>query len=43
MILIGSKQSNPWDLLFENKLNFRFEYRPEEHSVFIQNRVSTLG
>jgi hypothetical protein len=43
IVLIGSKQSNPWVLLFEPKLNFRFEYQVTNHSVFIANHVPRPG
>ena len=43
LILLGSKQSNPWVLLFETKLNFRFEYDSASHSVFIVNRSPQKG
>jgi hypothetical protein len=43
VILLGSKQSNPWDSLFEPKLNYRFEFRNESHSVYIMNRAPRPG
>ncbi len=43
LILLGSKQSNPWDSLFESKLNFRFEYQGEAHKVYIVNRAPQPG
>ena len=43
LILIGSKQSNPWDSLFESKLNFRFEYDAADHMVYIVNRAARPG
>jgi len=43
LILIGSKQSNPWVQLYEAKLNFQFEYQSGTHSVFIVNRAPQKG
>jgi hypothetical protein len=43
LILLGSKQSNPWTLLFEDKLNFRFEYQSTLHSIFVTNRAPRPG
>jgi hypothetical protein len=43
LILLGSKQSTPWDSLFESKLNFRFEYQYAEHKVYILNRAPQSG
>ena len=43
LILLGSKQSNPWGLLFESKLNFRFEYQGAAHKVYISNRAPKPG
>lgn len=43
LILMGSKQSNPWVSLFEAKLNFRFEYRSADHKVVIFNRAPQPG
>ncbi len=43
LILLGSKQSNPWDWLFESKLNFRFEYQRAGHKVYILNRIPRPG
>jgi hypothetical protein len=43
LILVGSKQSNPWVQLFEPKLNFQFEYQPAGHMVFIRNRSPQPG
>ncbi len=43
LVLLGSKQSNPWDWLFENKLNFQFEFQNAEHKVYIRNRAPRPG
>jgi hypothetical protein len=43
LVLMGSKQSNPWVLLFENKLNYRFEYQSASHNIFIVNRTPQKG
>jgi hypothetical protein len=43
LILVGSKQSNPWVLLFENKLNFRFDFESASHRVFIVNASPQKG
>jgi hypothetical protein len=43
LILLGSKQSNPWVQLYEPKLNFEFEYQSDSHSVFIVNRAPQKG
>jgi hypothetical protein len=43
LILLGSKQSNPWVLLFEDKLNFHFEYQSAVHNIFIANRAPQPG
>jgi hypothetical protein len=43
LILLGSKQSNPWVQLYEPKLNFRFEFNSATHGVFIVNRSPQKG
>jgi hypothetical protein len=43
LVLMGSKQSNPWVLLFEPKLNYRFEYQSASHNIFIVNRAPQNG
>jgi len=43
LILLGSKQSNPWVQLYEPKLDFRFEYDSATHGVFIVNRAPQKG
>jgi hypothetical protein len=37
VILLGSKNTNPWVSLFEKKLNFRLEYNPEVDDSFVLN------
>jgi hypothetical protein len=43
VILIGSLNSNPWAELFENELNFKFEYDPVVHGCIIQNQHPLSG
>jgi hypothetical protein len=43
LILMGSKQSNPWVQLFEPKLRYRFEYQSASHNIFIVNRAPQKG
>jgi len=43
LVLLGSKQSNPWDTLFEDRLNFRVEYRGNSHNLRIVNRAPRTG
>jgi hypothetical protein len=43
LILLGSKQSNPWVQLYEPKMNFQFEYNSATHSVFLVNRAPQKG
>jgi hypothetical protein len=43
LILMGSKQSNPWVQLFEPKLNYRFEYQSASHNIFVVNRALQRG
>ena len=43
LVLLGSKQSNPWDTLFEDRLNFRVEYRGNSHNLRIVNRAPRAG
>jgi hypothetical protein len=43
LILMGSKQSNPWVQLFEPKMNYRFEYQSASHNIFIVNRAPQRG
>ena len=37
VILLGSKHTNPWVSLFENKLNFQLEYTPEVDDSYVLN------
>jgi hypothetical protein len=37
VILIGSKHTNPWDELFEKRLNFRLEYSPTVDQSWVVN------
>jgi hypothetical protein len=37
VILIGSKHTDPWVSLFENRLNFKLEYMPEVDNSFVLN------
>jgi hypothetical protein len=37
VILIGSKHTNPWDELFEKRLNFRLEYAPTVDQSWVVN------
>jgi hypothetical protein len=43
LILLGSKQSNPWVALFEPKMDFHFEYQPSGHEIFVVNRAPRPG
>ena len=43
VILIGSRQSNPWVELFDSRMNFSIEYDPSRHSSAIQNRKPRAG
>lgn len=43
LILLGSKQSDPWDWLFEDRLNFHFEFQNGSHMVYIVNREPRPG
>ncbi|MBW4028866.1 MAG: hypothetical protein HIU93_15985 [Acidobacteria bacterium] len=37
VILLGSTHSNPWVTLFQDKLNFRLQYKPEVNQSFVVN------
>jgi hypothetical protein len=37
VVLIGSKHTNPWDELFEKRLNFRLEYAPTVDQSWVIN------
>jgi hypothetical protein len=45
VILLGSSRSNPWNLLFEPQLNFRFgyDYDPGKHYAYIRNVAPQPG
>jgi hypothetical protein len=43
VILIGSRQSNPWVELFDSRMNFSIEYDPVRHSSTVQNRKPKPG
>jgi hypothetical protein len=42
-VLVGSKRSNPWVELFEEKMNFRLEYLEESAQSVIYNRRPKEG
>ncbi|MGD0871725.1 MAG: helix-turn-helix domain-containing protein [Bryobacteraceae bacterium] len=45
LVLLGSSHSNPWILLFEPQLNFRFgfDFEPQKHSAYILNTAPQAG
>lgn len=45
VVLLGSSHSNPWTLLFEPQLNFRFgfDFDPQKHSAYILNTAPQAG
>jgi hypothetical protein len=43
VILIGSRESNPWVELYKDKLNFYVEYDPRLHRSYIVNRAPAPG
>ncbi len=43
LILLGSIYSIPWIELLQNKLTFRFIYKPSEHRAWIENRTPASG
>ncbi len=43
VILIGSRESNPWVELYKDRLNFYVEYDPKLHRSYIVNRASAAG
>jgi hypothetical protein len=43
VVLIGSRQSNPWVELYKDKLNFSVEYDPARHRSFIVNHAPISG
>jgi hypothetical protein len=40
-ILLGSAHTNPWVSLFEKRLNFKLEYKPEVNQSFVLNEHPT--
>lgn len=42
VILIGGKISNPWDNLFEDRMNFTVNFEPDG-SIMVSNRAPTAG
>jgi hypothetical protein len=38
VVLIGGAKANPWVDLYEDQLNFHFDYSSPDHSLTIQNR-----
>lgn len=43
LILIGSRESNPWVELYKEKLNFFVEYDPALHRSYVVNRSPVAG
>jgi hypothetical protein len=43
VVLIGSRQSNPWVELYKNRLNFYVEYDPARHRSYVLNRAPLKG
>jgi hypothetical protein len=43
VILIGSRESNPWVELYKDKLNFYVEYDPALHQSYVVNRAPAAG
>jgi hypothetical protein len=43
LILIGSRQSNPWVSLFADNLNFDLEYDPVDRRPYVVNRKPQAG
>jgi len=43
VVLIGSRESNPWVELYKDKLNFYVEYDPKLHRSYIVNRAPAAG
>ena len=43
IILIGSRESNPWVELYKDKMNFYPEYDPALHRSFVVNRAPQAG
>jgi hypothetical protein len=43
VVLIGSRQSNPWVELYKDRLNFYVEYDPVRRRSYVVNRVPLKG
>jgi hypothetical protein len=43
VVLIGSRKSNPWVDLFEERMNFIIQYDPNTSTSFIKNRAPAPG
>ena len=43
VVLIGGAKANPWADLYEDQLNFHFDYSRPDHSLTIQNRHPQAG
>jgi len=43
VILIGSRESNPWVELYKDRMNFQVEYDPGKHTSYIVNRNPLAG
>jgi hypothetical protein len=43
VVLIGSRQSNPWVELYKDRLNFYVEYDPAMHRSYVVNRAPGKG
>jgi hypothetical protein len=43
VILIGSRESNPWVELYKDRMNFQVEYDPARHNSYVVNRIPLAG
>jgi hypothetical protein len=43
IVLIGSRESNPWVGLFSDRLNFNIDYDPVQHMPIVSNRSPQPG
>ncbi len=43
VILIGSRESNPWVELYKDRMNFQVEYDPARHNSYVVNRAPAEG
>jgi hypothetical protein len=43
VVLIGSRQSNPWVELYKDRMNFYVEYDPARHRSYVVNRAPAKG